>query len=75
MGRAESLTTEGEQELQFHKFVERQRGDVLELYHFSKVMARGATIVRKVLERSSRVERVCKILPAGRRASLLKSYQ
>jgi hypothetical protein len=55
--------------------VERQRGDVLELYHFSKVIARGGTIVRKVLERSSRIERICKILPANKRVNLLKSYQ
>lgn len=48
---------------------------MLELYHFSKVTSRGSTIVRRVVERSSRVGRVCKILAANRRLNLFRSFQ
>ena len=47
--RKESMSTEGDASLELQKFIDKQRGNVLDLYHFSKVMSRNSAIVRKVL--------------------------
>jgi hypothetical protein len=43
------MSTEGDASLELQKFINKQRGNVFELYHFSKVMSRNSAIIRKVL--------------------------
>ena len=71
----EEEDTEEDLEMHCHNIIDRQRGDVLELYHFSRVIWRGRSIIRRVLERHSRIERVCKALSMGKKLNLLRSFQ
>ena len=71
----ENTGSEEDNKLELHKFIDRQRGDVFELYHFSKVVSRGTSIVRQVIERHSRVTRTCKIRPVSQQTSLLRGLQ
>lgn len=73
--RAESTSSEADNRLELHQLIERQRGDVFQLYHFSRVLSRNDSILRQVVERNSRIERVCKIKNAGKQMALFQSIQ
>lgn len=73
-----SMDTLGEQDLfkiELQKIIERQRGDIITLYHFSKVISRGNTIIRKVIERNSRITRICKMKSIRNQTGFFSSFQ
>ena len=61
LGRIDSTVSDDDTKLEVQKIVDRQRGQVFQLYHFSKVVSRGNSIIREVMERNSRLQRICKI--------------
>ena len=73
--RHESTMSDEDTKLELYKFIERQRGDVFELYHFSKVISRGSSITRQVIERNSRLTRGCKIKNISKQMQLIRAFQ
>jgi len=75
MAKFESTASEEDTKLELHKFIERQRGDIFQLYHFSRVLSRGSGIIRQVLERNSRLKRICKIKTISKQMHLIRAFQ
>lgn len=73
--RNESTISDDDTKLELCKVIERQRGDVFELYHFSRVVSRGASIIRSVMERNSRLTRICKIKNTSKQMHLIRAFQ
>lgn len=70
-----SLDEQDPFKIDLHKFIERQRGEILTLYHFSRVISRGSAVIRKVMERNSRISRICKIKSVRGQTSFFSCFQ